>query len=119
MFDIAEEVITWHADGREAVLARVVSVTGLSSSWPGQALALVSGHQLAGAVLASVAAPQLLPVMTRALTALGSARRLAAHPAGEPLPPSLAPSVVLDVVVSDEQAKAAGLVCGGTARFLA
>jgi xanthine dehydrogenase accessory factor len=119
LFDIAEEVITWHADGREAVLARVVSVTGLSSSWRGQAVALVSGHQLAGAVLASVAVPQLLPVMTRALTAVESARRLAAHPCQEPLPPSLAPSaVVIDVLISDEQAKTAGLACGGTARFL-
>jgi xanthine dehydrogenase accessory factor len=119
LFDIAEEVITGHADGREAVLARVVSLSGLSSSWRGQAVALVSGRQLAGAVLASVAVPQLLPVMTRALTALESARQLADYPAGDPLPLSLAPSaVVIDVVISDEQAKAAGLACGGTARFL-
>jgi xanthine dehydrogenase accessory factor len=119
LFDIAPAVITWHADGREAVLARVVSVTGLSSSWRGQAVALVSDHQLAGAVLASVAVPQLLPVMTRALTTLGAARRPADHPAQDPLPPSLAPSaVVVDVTVSDEQAKDAGLTCGGTARFL-
>ena len=119
MFDIAEAVITWHSDGPEAVMARVVSVTGLSSSWPGQALALVSGHQLAGALLESVAVPQLLQVLTTALTALESARRLAAHPAGEPLPPSQPPSgVVIDVLISDEQAKTAGLACGGTARFL-
>lgn len=43
MFEIAPEVIRWHAAGRDAVLARV-SVTGLSSNWPGQAVALSSDH---------------------------------------------------------------------------
>lgn len=119
MFDIAPEVITWHQDGRQAVLARVVSVTGLSSSWRGQAVALVSGHQLSGAVLASVAVPQLRPVMTQALTALGSARQIADAPGKDPHPTSPAPSaVVIDVKVSADQANAAGLKRGGTARFL-
>jgi xanthine dehydrogenase accessory factor len=120
MFDIAPEVIRWHAGGQQAVLARVVSVTGLSSSWRGQAVVLSSGNQLAGAVLASVAVPQLLPVLTRALNALGPGPPPAAeHEAQNPQARSMAGSaVVIDVQVSDEQAKGAGLECGGAARIL-
>lgn len=42
MFDIAPQVIHWHADGQDAVLARVVSVTGLRSDSSSQAVALSS-----------------------------------------------------------------------------
>ena len=79
MFDIAAEVIGWHAGGQDAVLARVVSVTGLSSAWRGQAVVLTAGHQMAGAILASVADPQVLPVLTQALAAIPSSQEGGCH----------------------------------------
>lgn len=91
MFDIAPQVIRWHADGQDAVLARVVSVTGLRSDSPSQAVALSSNHQMAGAVLASVTDPQLLPVLTQVLTALQPAQPPGDHTDQNPHAPATAP----------------------------
>jgi xanthine/CO dehydrogenase XdhC/CoxF family maturation factor len=108
VFEIAAEVNRWHATKQAAVLARVVSVNGVSCRWPAQAIALSIDHQLTGTVLASAADPQLLPVLSAALN------RLPSPPKGEP---AQSTATIVDVLVPNEQAKAAGLPRGGSARF--
>ncbi len=99
MFDIAADVVRWHEGGQAAALARVVSVAGMSSRWPAGGAARSTSRERSGSVLGGSADPQLLDVLTRA----------AEGPA---------PAEVLTLVVADEQAVAAGLACGGSARVL-
>ena len=68
MFEIAPEVLRWHSLNEAGVVARVVSVNGLSTRWPAQAIAAADRHGTVGAILASVADPQLLPVIANALS---------------------------------------------------
>ena len=97
MYDIAADVHRWHTDATEVALARVVSVSGLGSSSSTQAVALSATGEVAGQVLDAAADVQLLPLMRQALHG---------------------PALVVDLVVTDEQAVDAGLVCGGRARVL-
>ena len=111
MFEIAPEVLRWHSVNEAGVVARVVSVNGLSTRWPAQAIAAADRHGTVGAILASVADPQLLPVIANALSqgqarGGGNGRALGS------------PAQVVEVIVPDRQAKAAGLACGGSARVL-
>ena len=111
MFEIAPEVLRWHSLNEAGVVARVVSVNGLSTRWPAQAIAAADRHGTVGAILASVADPQLLPVIANALSqgqarGGGNGRALGS------------PAQVVEVIVPDRQAKAAGLACGGSARVL-
>jgi hypothetical protein len=39
MFEIASEVLRWHRSNETGVVARVVSVNGLATRWPAQAIA--------------------------------------------------------------------------------
>jgi xanthine/CO dehydrogenase XdhC/CoxF family maturation factor len=67
MFEIASEVLRWHRSNETGVVARVVSVNGLATRWPAQAIAATGRHATVGTILASVADPQLLPVISNAL----------------------------------------------------
>lgn len=93
MFEIAD-VVGFPSSGQEAVLdgaviARLVSMTGMSSQWPSSAVAVTAEQQvvgsLLGSLLGSVADAQLLPTLVAAQR--GAA---AAH--------------LRDLVVGDEQA---------------
>jgi hypothetical protein len=44
MFEIASEVLRWHRSNETGVVARVVSVNGLATRWPAQAIA-ATGRQ--------------------------------------------------------------------------
>ncbi len=93
LFDIAHDVHRWLADGQDVGLARVVAVSGLGSSATTRAVARSGAGVLAGGLLDSAASDQVDAVLREATGA-----------------------ALVDVVVSDRQAVAAGLVCGGRAQ---
>lgn len=95
MFDIAHDVHRWLADGQDVTLARVVSVSGLGSTAISRAVARSVTDDVAGGLLDSAADDQV----TAALRETSGA-------------------ALVDVAVSDEQAVAAGLVCGGRAQLV-
>jgi xanthine dehydrogenase accessory factor len=88
VYEIAEPVRQWIADGHDPMIAAVVATRGFSSRSPGSAAAWVAGRAPAGQLLDGVSI--------------------------EALP---GPGLV-DVTVSDADAAAAGLACGGTATVL-
>ncbi len=94
MYEIAERVLSWVGEGRAPVLARTVSVEGMSSRWVGEAFARLPNGESVGQLL-SGAADDRLTAATRERTAR-----------------------VVDLAIGDEQALAAGLSCGGQARVL-
>lgn len=88
MYEIAQQVKDWTAQGREVTIGTVVATTGFSSREPGVAAAWTTGEPMAG----------------RLIGALGPE-----HVAGHGL---------VQVAVSTGDAAAAGLSCGGTASVL-
>lgn len=90
MYEVAEQVQAWVAEGRPVLIGQVVATRGFSSRDPAAALAW-TGTESVGS---------LMPVIDRSL--VGSTE--AGH--------------VLDVRVSDDEAVAAGLSCGGRASVL-
>lgn len=90
MYDIAEQVSSWLAEGREVTVAILVAARGLSSAEPGAALAR-SGADMVGAL---------------------------AGLSGEVVAPAAAPAPLVDVTVDDDRAAEAGLACGGTLTLL-
>lgn len=90
MYEIAEQVKSWLDDGRDVTVAQVVSTRGFSSREPGAAAAWASGERPVGSVLAALDAGRL------------SGRS-----------PGLA-----EIAISDDDAVAAGLACGGAASVL-
>ena len=102
MFDISAAVLEWSRAGKRIVLARTADVQGFSARWPQDGLAAcVQDGRLAtvGHVLGGAAQAALDQLLTEAL---------AADPA----------AAVHALRVSDQDAGAAGLSCGGTARVL-
>lgn len=97
MFDIAHDVHRWLADGQDVALARVVAASGLGSSATTQAVARSGAGEVAGSLLDSAADEQVAAAL-REVTGAG---------------PRL-----MDVVISDQQAVDAGLVCGGRAQLI-
>lgn len=95
MFEIADRVRGWLAEGRSPQLARVVKVQGMSSRWTGEAFAAIGGELPAGQLLGGTADTQLAPFLHS-----GEGARL------------------LDLVIGDDAAAAAGLACGGRAQVL-
>jgi xanthine dehydrogenase accessory factor len=89
VYDIARQVRTWLDEGREVVVAQVVATRGFSSREPGAAAAWTDGAALVGRLVEGVPAD--------ALAGVG----------------------LVDVTVSEDDAVAAGLACGGTASVLA
>ncbi len=101
MYEIAPVVAGWQAAGRRYVLARQVAVEGFGRRWPAQALAVADDGQLAGTLLVGLADD---PVRTAAagMLATGGTETMQ----------------LLRLQVGNEQAAAAGLVCGGSATLL-
>lgn len=97
MIEVAERVLRWQGQGRASAVARTVSVTGMSSRWPDEAVA-ASDDEVVGSLLGGAADGQLVPLL-REMAASGSAR-------------------TVELVVADTDAVAAGLACGGRARVL-
>jgi xanthine dehydrogenase accessory factor len=91
MYEIATPVARWLADGRTVHVAQIVATRGFSSREPGAALAWTDTGERTGG---------LLPALDAALT-------------GTPDPGAL-----VDLAVTDDDALAAGLSCGGTATVL-
>jgi xanthine dehydrogenase accessory factor len=90
MYDITTQVQRWFADGRAVQVAQVVETKGFSSRDPGAALAWADGES----------AGSLVPVIDRQLIRTQDGGRL------------------IEVAVSDEDAVAVGLSCGGRASVL-
>jgi xanthine dehydrogenase accessory factor len=102
VFDISAAVLEWSRAGKRTLLARTVDVRGFSARWPQDGLAAcVQDGRLttAGHVLGGAAATVLEPLLHQAL-------------AGD------LPATVHEIRISDQDAGAAGLSCGGTARVL-
>ena len=97
MIDVAEAVLGWHAAGRSAAVARTISVQGMSSRWPEEALA-ASGDERAGHLLGGAGDDQLLPLL-REVASTGTALQT-------------------ELTIGDAEAIAAGLACGGRASVL-
>jgi xanthine dehydrogenase accessory factor len=99
VYDIAGPVAGWRQQGLPVWVARVVEVRGMSSRWPGEAVALLPGGEAVGSLLAGAA--------DGALRAHVEGQREGRTAAG-----------VFDVEVGDADAVAQGLACGGWARIL-
>jgi xanthine dehydrogenase accessory factor len=89
MYEIAEQVQQWIAGGRAVMVAQVVATKGFSSREPSAALVWSEGDSAGG----------LLPVIDK--------RLLGATDSG-----------IVDVTVTDSDAVAGGLSCGGVATVL-
>jgi xanthine dehydrogenase accessory factor len=100
VFDISAAVLEWSRAGKRTVLARTVDVQGFSARWPQDGLAVSAADRAAvGHVLGGAAASALGPIVD---DALAHDRAAAVH----------------ELRVSDAEAGAAGLSCGGRARVL-
>jgi len=99
MFEIADQVAAWREQGRSVAIARTVSVIGVSSRWPNEAVALTPGQPPAGALLAGTLDDRLSQLTVELCGDAGGARVVAAD-------------------ISDRTATEAGLACGGIARVL-
>ena len=97
MYDVAEDLRRWHAAGTDVASARVTFVTGLGSSSTTQAIGLSAAGEITGGELDGATNTHVLPTMHQA---------------------SGGTALMIDLVVTDQQAKDAGLVCGGRARVL-
>lgn len=97
VIDVAEAVLGWQAAGRSAAVARTISVQGMSSLWPEEALA-ASADERAGNLLGGAGDDQLLPLL-REVASAGRARQA-------------------ELTIGDVEASAAGLACGGRASVL-
>ncbi|MDQ1732874.1 MAG: xanthine dehydrogenase accessory factor [Pseudonocardiales bacterium] len=95
MFELAEKVTSWLAEGRPVRIARVVEATGFSSRDRAVAVALTQGQPIAGRILAGAADDQL--------------EELASEPAADGL---------VELTVAESAARGAGLSCGGAVRLL-
>ena len=95
MYDVAENLRRWHAAGTDVASARVTFVTGLGSSSTTLAIGLSAAGEITGGVLDGATNTHLLPPMQQA---------------------SGGTALMIDLVVTDQQAKDTVLVCGGRAR---
>jgi xanthine dehydrogenase accessory factor len=102
VFEISVAVLAWARAGKRTALARTIDVQGFSARWPQDALAAyVQDGRLktVGQVLGGAAQAALEPLLAEALAAD-------------------LPAAVHELRISDQDAGAAGLSCGGTARVL-
>lgn len=90
MYEIAKQVQSWLDAGHDVTVAQVVATRGFSSRDPSAAAAWVDGQPAVGSVLEGI-----------------DTDALAAHGPG-----------LVEVVISDDEAVAAGLACGGAASIL-
>jgi xanthine dehydrogenase accessory factor len=99
LFDLAAQVLDWQTERRPVLLARVVSTTGMGSTEPADAMAFTEGAPPAGRLLSGAVDDAIADAVTAARKDGGTAR-------------------VVDIVVGDREAHAAGLTCGGHASVL-
>jgi xanthine dehydrogenase accessory factor len=95
MYEIAEQVLRWQAEGRSAWLVRVIDTAGISSRDRAPACGYSPGRPLAGSLFSGAADDVL-------------AERLA----------GLERSCVITLPVSETAAARVGLSCGGSAQLL-
>jgi xanthine dehydrogenase accessory factor len=96
MYDIADQVTEWQAQGHAVAVARVVESRGISSRDRAAAVAGSPGQLLVGTVVGGAADAQLSQLLTA----------------------TVAPAWV-EVEIDDPSAQSAGLSCGGQLRLLA
>ncbi|MEL6520197.1 MAG: XdhC family protein [Pseudomonadota bacterium] len=96
--DIPETALSWHRDGRQAALATVVQTWGSAPRGVGSQLAISGKGEIAGSVSGGCVEGA---VVVEAMEALET---------GQP--------VLLDYGVTDDEAFAVGLACGGEIRIL-
>lgn len=95
MFDIAEQVARWQADGAPVTVARVVEVRGISSRDRAAVVATTPDAPMVGSVLSGAVDGALAALLAED----GPSRRV-------------------EVTVDDPSAHRVGLSCGGSARLL-
>jgi xanthine dehydrogenase accessory factor len=98
MWNVANDVARWRAEGGDAAVARAVSFSGLAGRRPGEALAVGPDGERAGTLLGGSADAAVS----------GAALRVGGD----------FPIELLDVAVGDSEAVDAGLACGGIARVI-
>ncbi|HID08212.1 MAG TPA: XdhC/CoxI family protein, partial [Armatimonadetes bacterium] len=96
--NIPETALAWHLDGREAVLATVVQTWGSAPRPVGSQLAISGNGEIAGSVSGGCVEGA---VVLEAEAALKDGK-----------------SRILEFGVSDDDAFAVGLACGGTIRVM-
>src|SRR6056297_3791386 len=96
--DIPETALAWHREGRGAALATVVETWGSAPRRVGSQLAISGAAEIAGSVSGGCVEGA---VVAEALDAIEAAT-----------------PVTLEYGVSDDDAFAVGLACGGTIRVL-
>jgi xanthine dehydrogenase accessory factor len=96
--DIAETALSWHRDGRGAALATVVETWGSAPRRTGSQLAVSGAGEIQGSVSGGCVEGA---VVAEALDALGDGK-----------------ARLMTFGVSDDEAFAVGLACGGTIRVL-
>jgi xanthine dehydrogenase accessory factor len=97
VYEVVEQVTQWRSQGRDVLLARVVSMVGFSSRTPGEVAAISPGEPIAGRILSGSADGPLVELAT---AAAGGVTRL------------------YELEIGDNAAAATGLSCGGSARVL-
>jgi xanthine dehydrogenase accessory factor len=95
MKDILDDIDRWRAEGRRVAVARVVGTEGSGPREPGAAMAVNDAGEVAGSVSGGCVEGA---VVTEALSVLDGTRDRG----------------VFTVGVSDDEAFAVGLTCGGT-----
>ena len=96
--DIPEIALDWHRDGKGAALATVVQTWGSAPRQVGSQLAISGAGEIAGSVSGGCVEGA---VVVEAMDALQDGR-----------------SRILEFGVSDDEAFAVGLACGGTIRVM-
>ena len=118
MLEVLKDLFRWEAQGKRAVVARVVGTEGSSPRDPGATMAIndrgeVSGSVSGGCVEGAVVAESLaLMGVTELVTESGKSMHLEADNLVEACP------TVRTFGYSDDEAFAVGLTCGGTLKIL-
>src|SRR6185437_13802979 len=95
MYQLSAPALDWLAEGRPVLLARVIETVGFSSRHRAAAVAYSPGQPLAGTLFSHAADRELLAILDQ-----------------------FSEDELCWLTVSDAEAAAAGLSCGGRARLL-
>ena len=97
MLDVLDDITTWQREGRDVALATLVEVRGSAPRDPGAALAVSNGGQLAGSVSGGCVEAALVDEADAVLRG--------------------GPPRIVEYGISDADAQAVGLTCGGRLRI--
>lgn len=97
MLDLLDDITTWQRCGREVALATLVGVRGSAPRDPGAALAVTNSGELAGSVSGGCVEAALVDEAAEVLRG--------------------APARLVEYGISDADAQAVGLTCGGRLRI--